>query len=86
MIVVILARTIDEGRSHARLAGLADRDVVIPGSAAGIAGLKLDASDLIVELPGFRGRRGAQAIEDALLVAVLRGPADARPVWHRVGQ
>ncbi len=84
MIVVILARTVGEGRTHARLAGLADRDVVIPGSWHGLEGLRLGAGDLIVEMPGFVGRRQAAAIRDALQTQIDRRLEDDRPLWHVV--
>lgn len=84
MIVVILAATSDEARGHARLAGLAARDVVIPGSSKGLEGLRLDNSDLVIELPSFRQHPRRSEIEDATLATILRQPAEHRPPWHRI--
>lgn len=85
MIVVILAGTYDEAREHARLAGLARRDVVLPLDDGRVTrNLDLSHGDLIVELPSFIHHPAHLTIQDALLLHLVQTPAADRPVWHKV--
>ena len=86
MIVVILAGTLQEAEGHARLAGLAMRDVVIPRSSEALEGLTLGVADLVVELPSFRSlpREKRDEIEAVVLAKILRSPIGERAKWHRV--
>jgi hypothetical protein len=52
--VVILAGTVDEARSLAKLAGLAMADVTIARSVYGVDGLRLTSDDLILEFPSWQ--------------------------------
>lgn len=84
MKVIMLTRLPDEAREHARLAGLAMSDVIIPGSERNLMGLTLSSSDLIVEFPSFGAHPREQAIRETLRRSLLM--TKASPPWHKVGQ
>ena len=84
MKVVILAGSVQEGWSHARLAGLSRNDTIIPGSLRGAEGLLLEDADLIVELPSFEGHPHRDGITSALRASLAKNGAN--PPWERVGR
>ena len=82
MPTVILARTVDEGRGHARQAGLRPGEYIVAGSADGIRGVKLADEDLIAEFPGFRERSDHEQIIWELSRSMKKGGV---PRWERIG-
>ena len=85
-MVILLTGTLDEAKSHARLAGLASGDVLIPRSGAAIDGLGLTAEDLIVEFPSWQdvpsGRRAE--VERNLMRSIEKANVEVR--WEKVGK
>jgi len=86
MKVVLLCATQDEARDHAREAGLKpfSRDIIAPGSAASIDGLRLTEADLVIEFEGFRQRSDADLIVRSLQRSI-RKAGDAGPIWRKAG-
>jgi len=85
MIVVMLTRRHDEAVAHARLAGLAMRDVLVPGSDNQVLrGLRLTDADLIVEFPSFDHHPHRDDIRAELFVVLARSRAN--PPWERLGR
>ena len=84
MKVVILAGSVQEAWSHARLAGLSRNDTIIPGSAMGARSLVLEDADLIVELPSFATHPHREQITQELRHVLAT--SGANPPWERVGQ
>jgi hypothetical protein len=82
MKVVMLTKFPQEGQEHARLAGLAMSDVIIPGSERNLMGLRLTDDDLIVEFPSFVGHAREHEIRDSLrrTLAICK----SRPPWERI--
>lgn len=87
MIVVILARSADEAKTHAQVANLAERNVLIPGSATSVRGRILSDGDLVVELPGFVDRPGSEQIRAAVQQMVDIARRHGHDVlWHQVAK
>ena len=82
MQTVILARSVDEGRKHARQAGLRPGEYVVAGSASGIRGIHLADDDLIAEFPGFRDRSDHEQIIWELSRSMKQGGV---PHWEKLG-
>jgi hypothetical protein len=79
----MLARDVKEAEAHARLAGLAMHNVIIPQTPGFIHSLKLKDRDLIVEFPSFADHPHEVAIRQGLHT-VLR-MCKANPPWERLG-
>jgi len=84
MIVVLLAGTVREAEQHARLAGVARSDTIIPRTSRGLEGLRLGDGDLIVEFPSFVDHPCRSEVYDTLLRTLAK--SKAKPVWERVGR
>lgn len=85
MKIVLLARTQVEAKLYADQAGLSSRDVHTPGIHQTLHGLTLTEDDLVVEFPGFRRRRDAGKILEALKTSSSQPKSGAGPVWIRAG-
>lgn len=84
MKVVMLTRFPKEGEEHARLAGLALSDVIIPGSEVHLHGLRLTSDDLIVEFPSFEAHPRREQMVKSLRKTLSM--CKAEPPWERVGR
>lgn len=80
----MLTHSPDEAHAHAKLAGLAMHDVVIPANSNVLHGLRLSDDDLIIEFPSFEEHPRKVAIRQSL--HTIMAMCKAKPPWERVGR